>query len=183
LKTLKSELKDRNLRFDGVSEIEPDQLARFLLLGIPPSKLRVNGTNADITEFNTQVSELDQLLPVKPEPVNLDMSWQLPEKYQKIDLTEYMGQLFEDKLDGAQTPEYIDKAIDRIEHELRQVHSRGMTEFMRTVIYIIDHLRANNIVWGVGRGSSCASYLLYLIGLHVVDCVTMDVDPEEFYHD
>lgn len=183
LKTLKSELKDRNLRFDGVSEIEPDQLARFLLLGVPPSKLRINGTEADIAEFNTQVSEYDQLLPVKPEPVNLDMSWQLPEKYQQIDLTEYMGQLFEVKLDGSQTADYIDTAINRIDHELREVQARGMVQFMQTVIYILDHLRENNIVWGVGRGSSCASYLLYLIGLHVVDCVAMDVAPDEFFHD
>ena len=96
---------------------------------------------------------------------------------------EYMGILFEASLDDTKSPEYIDKAVDRIAYELNQVETRGMSEFMRTVIFIIDQLKAKNVLWGVGRGSSCASYLLFLIGLHVVDCVALDVNPDEFFHD
>lgn len=183
MQTLKSELPDRKLRFDGVSEIGPGQVARFLLLGVPPSKLRIDEVDASIAEFNTQVSEADQLLPVVTEPVNLNMAWQLPEEYQQLDLQEYMTGKFIAMLDGSQSPEYIDQAIDRVADELEQVQNRGMVEFMRTVIYIIDKLKATGTVWGVGRGSSCASYLLFLIGLHVVDCVKMDVSSEEFFHD
>lgn len=183
LQQLKSELTDRNLRFDGVSEIEPDQLARFLLLGVPPSKLRVSGEDADVEEFNTQVSTADQLLTVRQEPVTLDMGWQLPEEYQALDLQEYMAKKFEANCPAGYTPEMVERAIDRIADELHEVEARGMVQFMQTVIYVIDQLRANDVLWGVGRGSSCASYLLFLIGLHVVDCVAMDVDFEEFYHD
>jgi len=183
MKQLKSELHDRNLRFDGVSEIEPDQLARFLLLGVPPSKLRLTKPSEESEKFNEQVSQEEQLMVVGPEPIRLDMGWQLPEEYQKINLTERFAALFESRLTESHTTEYIEKALDRIAFELVEVEKRGMVEFMRTVIYIIDKLRENKIVWGVGRGSSCASYLLFLIGLHVVDCVIMDVDPQEFYHD
>lgn len=183
MKSLKSELLDRNLRFDGVSEVEPDQLARFLLLGIPPSKLRVTEMTPDVEEFNTQVSTDDELLLVADEPINLDMGWQLPEKYQTLDLQEYMGEQFEKNCPEEYSQQQIEKALDRIVDELHEVEARGMVQFMQTVIYILDQLRANNILWGVGRGSSCASYLLYLIGLHVVDCVTMDVPMDEFYHD
>jgi len=183
LKSLKSELSDRNLRFDGVSEIEPDQLARFLLLGIPPNKLRVTSETPDIAEFNTQVSEREQLLPVQQEPINLDMGWQLPEEYQNLDLQEYMAKQFEKNCPASYTPEMVEKALDRIVDELQEVEARGMVQFMQTVIYIIDQLRENNVLWGVGRGSSCASYLLYLIGLHVVDCVVLDVPADEFFHD
>lgn len=183
MKSLKSELLDRNLRFDGVSEVEPDQLARFLLLGIPPAKLRVTEITPDVEEFNTQVSLDEELKPVADEPINLDMGWQLPEEYQTLDLQEYIGKQFEKNCPAEYTPEQVDIALDRIVDELREVEARGMVQFMQTVIYILDQLRANDILWGVGRGSSCASYLLYLVGLHVVDCVTMNVPMDEFYHD
>ncbi len=179
---LKSELNDRKLRFDGVSEIEPDQLARFLLLGVPPSKILLTTSSPESEQFNVQVSEEDQIRVIGPEPVQLNMGWQLPEEYQKIDLFDYFSQKFERNCPHSYTIDDQQKAIDRIGDELAEVEQRGMVEFMRTVIYIIDELRRNNIVWGVGRGSSCASYLLFLVGLHVVDCVIMNVDPQEFYH-
>jgi DNA polymerase III alpha subunit len=47
-------------------------------------------------------------------------------------------------------------------------------------IYIIDPLRKNNSVWGVGRGSSVASYVLYLIGVHKIDSLFFDLDIEDF---
>ena len=178
---LKNELNDRVLRFDGVSEIDVEHLSKYLLLGVPPSMLRVSGVESDIAEFNTQVSEYDQIRTIVQEPISLDMSWQLPKSYQELDLQEYMAQVFEGK--NFTDEAYIMQAIDRIALELQEVESRGMVEFMRTVIYILDQLKAKNVLWGVGRGSSCASYLLFLIGLHVVDCVKMDVSPEEFFHE
>jgi DNA polymerase III alpha subunit len=48
------------------------------------------------------------------------------------------------------------------------------------LIYIIDTMRKNNIVWGVGRGSSVASYILYLLGVHKVDSVKYNLHIEEF---
>lgn len=183
MKPLKNELTDRNLRFDGVSEIEPDQLARFLLLGIPPSKLRINGTNDDIIEFNTQVSANDQLLPISDESIDLDMEWQLPEEYKQLDLQEHMAEKFEQNCPVNYTPEQVELALDRIVDELHEIKSRGMVEFMQTIIFVIDQLRKHNVVWGVGRGSSCASYLLFLVGLHVVDCIVLEVSSEEFFHD
>lgn len=179
---LKSKLLERELRFDGVSEIDPGQLSRMLLLGVPPAKLRVTTLTDDVELFNTQVADKDQIKEVAPEPISLNMAWELPEAYQSLDLAEYVGAIFETKC-STYTEDEVDKALDRIALELNEVEKRGMVEFMRTVIFIMDELRANDVVWGVGRGSSCASYLLFLIGLHVVDCVKMDVSHEEFYHD
>ena len=48
------------------------------------------------------------------------------------------------------------------------------------MVYLVDFMRENNIVWGVGRGSSVASYVLYLIGVHKVDSVQFDLDYHEF---
>lgn len=182
MQNLKSDLHERKLRFDGVSEIHPDQMARMLLLGVPPSKLRVTSITEEVSQFNEQVSDADQVKAVGPEPIALNMEWELPQKYQDLDLCVHVGNCFE-AIITRYTKDEAHKAIDRIELELEEVEKRGMTQFMRTVIFIIDELRKNKIVWGVGRGSSCASYLLFLIGLHVVDCVKMDVSAEEFYHD
>ena len=44
----------------------------------------------------------------------------------------------------------------------------------------VDFMRSNNIVWGVGRGSSVASYVLYLIGVHRVNSIQYDPGLREF---
>ena len=58
-----------------------------------------------------------------------------------------------------------------------------MTEFVKTVIFIVDTFKEAGIVWGVGRGSSCASYILFLLGLHLVDPIKFDISMDEFFHD
>jgi len=45
----------------------------------------------------------------------------------------------------------------------------------------VNIFEENKVVWGTGRGSSCASYILYLIGIHQVDSVKYDLDLGEFF--
>lgn len=56
-----------------------------------------------------------------------------------------------------------------------------MIPILKTMKFIVDTLRANNIVWGVGRGSSVASYALYLMGVHRVDSVKYNLPINEFF--
>ena len=51
------------------------------------------------------------------------------------------------------------------------VQNIGMRHEIRYMVYLVDFMRENNIVWGVGRGSSVASYVLYLIGVHRIDSI------------
>jgi DNA polymerase III alpha subunit len=46
--------------------------------------------------------------------------------------------------------------------------------------YLVDTLRENKVLWGVGRGSSVASYVLYLIGVHKIDSLKYNLDIAEF---
>ena len=55
-----------------------------------------------------------------------------------------------------------------------------MNNLLRYMIYLVDFMRENDIVWGVGRGSSVASYVLYLIGVHKIDSLYYDLDIAEF---
>lgn len=97
------------------------------------------------------------------------LHWSMPEKYQTLDLASY----FAAKITG---PEQV----ERVCLELSLFQENGLEPMLRYMIYMVDVMRDNNIVWGVGRGSSVSSYLLFLIGLHSVDAIKYDLDIKEF---
>jgi DNA polymerase III alpha subunit len=70
---------------------------------------------------------------------------------------------------------------DRVSQELELYIKNDMLDVLFVMKYIVDTLRANNVVWGVGRGSSVASYVLYLIGVHKVDSIKYNLPIEEFF--
>ena len=76
----------------------------------------------------------------------------------------------------------IDKILyDRLVQELELYHEHKMIPVLRMMKYIVDTLRENNVVWGVGRGSSVASYVLYLLGVHKIDSIKYNIPIEEFF--
>jgi len=64
--------------------------------------------------------------------------------------------------------------------ELTEFETRNLFPVLRILIYIIDTMRKHKLVWGVGRGSSVASYVLYLLGVHKVDSLKYNLDIKEF---
>lgn len=183
MKKLSVDLGDRVLRFDGVSIVSPDAVARLLLLGLGPHEIRVSDENWEIQQFNANVPGEDELRP-SSDPVKINLAWQLPPDYKNLDITERVIDALAERADelkysGLETAQ----AAERIAEELVEIKRRGMMEFMRTVIYVLDTFRQNGVVWGVGRGSSCACYILFILGLHAVDCLKLDVPAEEFFHE
>jgi len=63
-----------------------------------------------------------------------------------------------------------------------EIRTRGLGSIFKTLIFIIDVLCAKKQLWGVGRGSSCASLVLHLINVHEVDPVRFNIPKEEFFH-
>lgn len=184
MQKLSTDLDERTLRFDGVSILEPELIARALVRGIPPSSIRVREITPEIESFNAQVTEAEQIRVDSVEPVSFDMSWRLPEQYQRLDILHRVFDDFEALSKHSKyTPEQIEIAAKRIEDEIDEIEQRGMKEFMRTIVYVLDTFREKHIVWGVGRGSSCACYILFVLGLHSVDCVLHEIPMEEFFHD
>lgn len=96
-------------------------------------------------------------------------NWFMPQEYKDLDIESYVLEL-------CKTP----KEIERVTLELELFKSHAMMDVLQFLKYMVDTLRKNNIVWGVGRGSSVASYVLYLIGVHKVDSIKYDLDPTEF---
>jgi DNA polymerase III alpha subunit len=95
--------------------------------------------------------------------------WFMPEEYKAIDVQNWV-------LNKCTT----DKEIARASQELIEFKKRDMNNLLCYMIYLVDFMRENNIVWGVGRGSSVASYVLYLIGVHKIDSIQFDLDWREF---
>jgi DNA polymerase III alpha subunit len=68
----------------------------------------------------------------------------------------------------------------RVSEELEAFIEHGMMDLLYYLKYLIDTLEENEILWGVGRGSSVASYVLYLIGVHKIDSLAYNLDWREF---
>jgi DNA polymerase III alpha subunit len=75
------------------------------------------------------------------------------------------------------TPEIRERVVE----ELRLFDKHDMIPVLKTMKYVVDTLRANNVVWGVGRGSSVASYVLFIIGVHKIDSVKYKLPINEFF--
>lgn len=95
--------------------------------------------------------------------------WHMPKEYKDFDIAQYL-------LDQCKTQE----ELQRVGHELLLYQDRNLFMLLRFLKYLVDILRKNNIVWGVGRGSSVASYVLYLIGVHKINSLYYDLDITEF---
>ena len=179
------ELDDRLLRYDGVSIVHPDNVAMLMCHGLLPSQIQVTEADEQVLQFNTQVDDIDALKVFdKNESFEVDFKWNIPEEYTSIDLDAFVINLFENKLNTlSYSDDELNRASTRIADELDEFKTRGMEMFLKTIIFILDSMRNSNVVWGVGRGSSCASYILFLLDLHKVDCIKFDIPMEEFFHD
>ncbi len=168
---MKTQLKDRTLWFDGTNQVSPELVPELFLSGASPKDIAVDSLNADIEQFNLLADEPIEFGKIKNRL--FDMSWKIPKKYHELDI---------DALLWSKVPN--DEAYKaRLKAEMNEINVRGMVPLMRTLIYVLDRFRETNTVWGVGRGSSCASLALFLIGLHKVDPIKYNIAMEEFFHD
>ena len=134
----------------------------------------------DPTVYNSSVeltySDFESLKLYKPfdgSVEDLDLKnqshWSMPEEYCTLDIAKWL-------LDQCKTQD----ELQRVGKELLLYQERNLFNLLRQLKYIVDTWRKNNIVWGVGRGSSVASYVLYLIGVHRINSMYYDLDVEEF---
>lgn len=173
-----TQLADRVLWYDGDNEMDIDQVTEMLLSGQPvPKGTCVEEVTSDIKQFNSFVSS-DQQIKTKSEcrlPFNLE--WQLPTEYSTLNIEKYIA----DKLTALElSPNEIAVRVDRICDELSLYEQHDLEPFLKCLVYVINTLLSRNIPWGVGRGSSVSSYILYLIGVHDVDSVKYELDITDF---
>jgi len=120
--------------------------------------------------LNMFITQLDEIgVDVEQYHKQNQNNWHMPEKYMQLDIAEYLLKLCT-----------TDAELQRVGAELLLYQERDMFDLLRFLVYIVDVMREQDIVWGVGRGSSVASYVLYLIGVHKIDSLYYDLDIAEF---
>lgn len=96
-------------------------------------------------------------------------SWFMPDSYKNIDIAEHVLGLC-----------HTQEEVQRCGHELMLYQERGLFNLLRYLKYLVDIMTQHKLIWGVGRGSSVASYVLYKLGVHRIDSLYYDLDPAEF---
>ena len=95
--------------------------------------------------------------------------WNMPNSYLSINIHEWL-------MERCTTAQQR----NRVYTELLEYEDRGMIIVLKFLLYLVETCDKNDIVLGVGRGSSVASYCLYLLGIHCVDSIKYELDIKEF---
>lgn len=95
--------------------------------------------------------------------------WHMPEDYKNLDIAEHILRLCNSEAE-----------LQRCGQELLLYQERDLFDLLRYLKYLVDLMTENKVIWGVGRGSSVASYVLYKLGVHRIDSMFYELDPAEF---
>lgn len=101
---------------------------------------------------------------------SMQADWNMPNQYTTLDIESWLIE---------QSPPW-DPNYSRLQEELTAYKARNMLDLLRWLKYFVDTCSKENVLWGVGRGSSVASYVLYLIGVHNIDPIKYNLDWREF---
>ena len=122
----------------------------------------------DVPSF-VEYNQLAETEPTEEFDHRNQSNWYMPDEYKKLDIAEYV-------LNMCQS----DAELQRCGHELLMYQERGLFDLLKYLKYLVDVMRENQLIWGVGRGSSVASYVLYKLGVHRIDSLYYDLDIAEF---
>jgi DNA polymerase III alpha subunit len=133
--------------------------------------------NSAVSKTYAEFEKLQKYLPIDyKEEVPLELfdqaqqsHWHMPEEYLTLDIAQHV-------LDLCTTEE----ELQRVGAELLLFQERDLFPLLSYLKYFVDTMRKNNVVWGLGRGSSTASYVLYLLGVHKINSLYYDLPIEEF---
>ena len=125
-------------------------------------------TADDLSQYVNRLNQEHLHYPIPP--LDIDPSqWFISKEYQLMDIEAFL-------IDHC--PKHN---LDRMLQELELYRTHDLIPVLKAMKYVVDTLRNNNIVWGVGRGSSVASYVLFIIGIHKIDSVKYKLPITEFF--
>lgn len=100
---------------------------------------------------------------------SLQSVWHMPKEYMDMDIAAYVLGLCDTQ-----------EQLQRCGHELLLYQERNLFDLLKFLKYLVDVMQQNHMIWGVGRGSSVASYVLYKLGVHKIDSMFYELNVEEF---
>ena len=101
--------------------------------------------------------------------LEMQRNWHMPEEYKILDIAEYILGLCKTEAE-----------LQRVGHELLLYQERDLFNLLRYLKYLVDVMTENRVIWGVGRGSSVSSYVLYKLGVHRINSMFYELDVGEF---
>jgi len=162
----------------GIAYASADELCNLLYQNpnIDISKILVTDPvtyNNSVTDFfadlpTLKLYNLDTVDIEKFDSTNQNI-WSMTVEYKDMDIAQWV-------LDQCNTQE----ELQRVGEELILYQERNLFPLLKQLKYLVDTWRKHNVIWGVGRGSSVASYVLYLIGVHKINSIYYDLDITEF---
>lgn len=170
----------RITKFSEIVLSEADIIAG-LYTGKITSLAEVNIDNSELVDqfnnsINTNADHIDKLKLFIDTNMSIEQfdkinqeTWLIPEKYKTFDIVNWLYNQCK-----------TDQERNRVEEELELFIQHGMYEVLPALKYLVDLMRKKKVIWGLGRGSSVASYCLYLIGIHKVNSLRYDLDIKEF---
>jgi DNA polymerase III alpha subunit len=96
-------------------------------------------------------------------------NWYMPQEYKDLDIAAHVLNLCDS-----------DAELQRVGQELLLFQERNLFDLLRYLKYLVDVMTHNCLIWGVGRGSSVASFVLYKLGVHRINSLHYELDPAEF---
>lgn len=132
-------------------------------------------TNMDIIDDATYLPEIsiwkNRSYEFSPSEYHRELQkhWLMPDEYKTMDIKKYLLSMCKNQIE-----------IDRVNQELYLYEKYEIIDLLRYLKYLKDTADKNNIVWGVGRGSSCCSYCLFLLKIHRVDSIKYNLEIAEF---
>lgn len=166
----------------GRTIFEPDSVIEMIMNGTDVTSLLVEESPL-VTEYNEWCSRFNKSDFVIDTPPVIDhtpeqeheeraATWMISDEMQTIDVRGFLLSLCKD-----------DVQRERTNHEMDLFEQRDLVPLLQLMMFLVDHFRRNGVVWGVGRGSSVASFVLYLIGVHKIDPILYKLDVHEFLKD
>jgi DNA polymerase III alpha subunit len=155
-----SENEVLDMLMQGIDISETDILTNNIPDKIIKTSNAVNLNLIDVIEEHITIEEYDK---------NNQNNWFMPEQYKTLDIAEHVLKLCKTQ-----------EELQRCGNELLMFQERNLFNLLRYLVYLVDTMKANNIIWGVGRGSSVASYVLYKLKVHKVDSMFYNLDVGEF---
>jgi DNA polymerase III alpha subunit len=125
-------------------------------------------TYIELPKINNWVDR-DNSISIEEFHKKLQNNWLVPSEYKDLDIEQVL-------LNKCKNEEQI----NRVKLELVLYKKFNLINLLRYLKYLRDIAKENNIVWGVGRGSSCSSYCLFLLEIHRVDSLFYKLDINEF---
>lgn len=155
-----------------------DDIIDVLMQGREPSSLKKvlvsRGVNLDLDlELGNNTPELipynEHTEDIAVFDAKQQANWHMPQKYKDMDIAQHVLNLCENEVE-----------LQRCGEELLLYQERNLFDLLKYLTYLVDVMRENKIIWGVGRGSSVASFVLYKLGVHRINSIFYKLEIREF---